>query len=142
MDTSETYSKMADCPEIQEEWRKRRYDKRRGDVYRDPWGRTPCVGLSQQYDWNAVPKGSIWLPRQDQLQEMVPNEGWGDDWKPALWPLHLAQVLDEYSSATYDYWQEICWQPESMEQLWLAFVMAELHHKTWDGAGWAKAPVK
>lgn len=69
-------------------------------------------------------KSSIytWLPRQDQSQEMV--IGKVDHWTTGvtgLWNL-------------YCFAQENDWQ--SMEQLWLKFVMKEKYRKTWKGGEW------
>ncbi len=158
MDTSETYIEMCDCPEIQGwhhgsdpvgflVWKQgsRKLVCGKCEEYVES-DFCPDCGSASQFEegaWNLNQFNAIgpfldgiWLPRQDQLQEMVPNEGWGNDWNPTLWPLHLAQVLDEYSDATYDYWQETGWQPESMEQLWLAFVMKEKYNKIWNGEVW------
>jgi hypothetical protein len=64
----------------------------------------------------------IWLPRQDQLQEMC---------EPPLDVLLM------------EFWE---WLPKyevgvkftSMEQLWLSFVMKEKYEKVWDGEEWVK----
>ena len=67
----------------------------------------------------------LWLPRQDQLQEMV-------EWK------RLEQLQDTFIG--FDNRQPWAGKadstPPSMEQLWLAFVMKEKHDKTWDGDKW------
>lgn len=95
----------------------------------------------------------IWLPRQDQLQEMVRDN---------LMPFMLlgkiqAQVnpalnlklgrdvtisdfeyekqCDELSNRLFrqqNYYRQFI----SMEQLWLAFVMKEKHNKVWNGEEW------
>ncbi len=65
----------------------------------------------------------IWLPRQDQLQEM-------------LW-----QGLDEYEhwiQKLYDFILDLPFEPMSMEQLWLAFIMKEKYNKIWDKDKWLK----
>jgi len=70
----------------------------------------------------------IWLPRQDQLQEMV--GGWA------------LELLDKFY--TFCMWDEQYEElrdkmhPISIEQLWLAFVMKEKYHKVWDGKEWKK----
>ncbi len=67
----------------------------------------------------------IWLPRQDQLQEMV-CEDWGLQ--------TICTRLEEFSKAS-DGGVSITISG-SMEQLWLAFVMKEKFNKTWDGERW------
>jgi hypothetical protein len=66
----------------------------------------------------------IWLPRQDQLQEMI-----GDI--PYYQKLRL--IYESFLNG-------IAFEKNftSMEQLWLAFVMKEKFNKTWDGTEWVK----
>jgi len=114
MDTSETYIKMCrEAREIQESW-----ECEIGDWYIN---RTICVVCDHD-----PTDDSIWLPRQDQLQEMVGVKKltWG--WIPFLrfcvtgdWTINKYSLLFE-----------------SMEQLWLAFVMKEKYNKTWNGETW------
>ena len=69
----------------------------------------------------------LWLPRQDQLQEMVEYVS----------PLHLLEYLNNFVTTT-----ESGLFPagfNSMEQLWLAFVMKERWNKTWNGEAWVDA---
>ena len=92
-----------------------------------------CIVLwgssSRLEDERWLPKEDcIWLPGQDQLQEML-------DFYPdnPLPPHKLAKALWDYCASTgtptpFD----------SMEQLWLAFVMKEKYGKTWDGDKWVK----
>jgi len=64
----------------------------------------------------------IWLPRQDQLQEMVDSDWSGDLIRRFyVW-------CKEYGFTT----KAIA----SMEQLWLGFVMHSLYSKRWDGETW------
>ena len=108
MDTSEQYIKMCDTPEIQEE-----HDITPEDFLGSP---------------NGPFAESIWLPRQDQLQEMVGSdmgELYHIFWKNM-------SVVSSYERTPYT---DKC---TSMEQLWLAFVMKEKYNKTWDGDKWIK----
>ena len=77
MDTSEQRIKMSDCPEIQEG-----HVPKTGDLCVDRW----FIGVyiwdeSYIYEIESSPKREqwgndpIWLPRQDQLQEMVRIDG-------------------------------------------------------------------
>ena len=68
----------------------------------------------------------IWLPCQDQLQEMVADQA-------EIAGIHvniaLLYRLVEFADTIH---------PEypTMEQLWLAFVMKKKFGKTWDGENW------
>jgi len=70
----------------------------------------------------------IFLPRQDQLQGKL-----GDNiiaWCSLFfeWIVESLEPIGIYASDEFD----------SMEQLWLAFVMLELYNKKWDGTKWIK----
>ena len=62
----------------------------------------------------------IWLPKQDQLQEMVDGT-------------YLAKLVDISNFSLNISYIHIF---ESLEQLWLAFVMKEKYNKQWDGTDW------
>lgn len=62
----------------------------------------------------------IWLPRQDDLQKMVDTNCW------TVINLFLKYINNlQYPLGL-----------TSMEQIWLAFYMHEVHGKTWDGDKW------
>lgn len=70
-----------------------------------------------------------WLPRQDQLQKMI----------------NIKDYDFLITSNGVEFFLDILnWHPKrlkiehinSMEQLWLAFVMKEKYQKTWTGAEW------
>ncbi len=125
MDTSETYIKMCDCPEIQlqipisRDWGNPYYeprnfiaDRKRGSLFNEDDG----------YYYPTADKDAIvWLPRQDQLQEMVESTCPVD----LLTRFQRWVAFDEEDSPD-----------DSMEQLWLAFVMKEKHNKIWNGEVW------
>jgi len=67
----------------------------------------------------------VWLPRQDQLQDMIPNE-------PA-WDYRFSKFSNWVDT---ELGMEVCNSVDSMEQLWLAFVMNELYQKKWNGKEW------
>jgi len=107
MDTSKEYIKMCDCKEIQlfplaSKWER--------------W--------SMWFFWDALFAGNalpdycspIWLPHQDQLQEML-----DDSPNPAR--MHNLLI---WAGIEFDIKDMRTW-----EQLWLAFVMWELHAKQW-----------
>ena len=72
----------------------------------------------------------IWLPRQDQLQEMVRGEK----------HMHLlAHLFALWCHGGEDFGKMVYGFPNclwSMEQLWLAFVMKEKFNKVWSGDRW------
>jgi hypothetical protein len=79
---------------------------------------------------------AIWLPRQDQLQEMIEyltdydfeltsnGTEWFLRYTAILRNLDRERIEGEIEYAT------------SMEQLWLAFVMKEKYQKMWNGKEW------
>lgn len=69
----------------------------------------------------------VWLPRQDELQEMVND-------KSVPWP---AVTLARRFLRFIESWQILTHIP-SMEQLWLAFVMKEKWGKVWVNDDWVK----
>jgi len=75
----------------------------------------------------------IWLPRQDQLQEMVTYH--------KCPTCHIERTY-QYANACLNAWEDADmgqtgWGgPITMEQLWLAFVMKEKFNKTWTGEEW------
>jgi hypothetical protein len=96
----------------------------------------------------------IWLPRQDQLQEMVSNEFFkANIWysethlpKPLLmidWMLRQANDLSEYMSCSELFVGGFSWSAKeyylqftTMEQFWLAAVMNNKFNKRWTGEDW------
>jgi len=120
MDTSETYIKMSDCPEIQDKAPRKPYTTDLYSVGEIIMTYTLYRPEESQYD-------AIWLPRQDQLQEMIWG-GWDDIAK-----MHLLCDFTAEAQELYAHTGEF----PSMEQLWLAFVMSEKYNKTWDGEKWA-----
>ena len=73
---------------------------------------------------------AIWLPRQDQLQEMVDLGGGAKE---------LALFFGWFCSPKESFHQTVYVAKfKTMEQLWLAFVMKEKYNKIWDGEGWVK----
>ena len=95
MDTSKEYIKMCDCPEIQSQTHFYEHGLR-GNFF----------------------NGNVWLPRQDQIQEMI------GDFDKVLPMLPQLERLDKACGEQFT----------SMEQLWLAFYMSKKHKKTWKGA--------
>jgi hypothetical protein len=133
MDTSPEYVKMCDCQEIQGVW-----DIGYGDWYADRTDRS----IDLQCDWQFFSARArekfraenIWLPKQDQLQEMV-------DWKAMRLIIEWASLSNRFewwadnpfSVTTLDYRDRV----ESLEQAWLRLVMHEKYGKHWTGEAWA-----
>ncbi len=134
MDTTETYIKMADCPGIQG-----RHRVTLGDWYKDR-NRDDSVDICADDQWYSADLQAqlIWLPRQDQLQEMVRHHRRCDI------PYWLLLDFSDWVRSCDWRLQNLGTDPAlvSMEQLWLAFVMKEKHQKVWDGAQWAGLPVE
>ena len=121
MDTSEIYIKMCDCPEIQE-----------GKGYPINSSRDEiCYFGNSVYadvDTCSTTWRTVWLPRQGEIQEMM---GWRKHFKaPIKTRLLHSWVFEGSGRATY------CQQFDSLEQLWLAFLMWEKYKKTWSGDKW------
>jgi len=140
MDTSKEYIQM--CREAEE--MQRYYDIHLNNIYNwfyveplkqilmlEYLNRTAVNWLSFGQGFRSFQRTECtWLPRQDQLQEMISTD------------------LNELVTVFFD---EIKWGEhgnmisknpmyiiglKSMEQLWLAFVMKKKYNKTWNGTIW------
>lgn len=141
MDTSETYIKMCEkAGEIQ----KLRSDE---DYYRNWengdffWATILGTAVPSRYNTGTDvvmrlldrcsmvyhPGSLVWLPRQDQLQEMLSRETQTDitSWDERGWDVFRENGYEDFVGG------KISW-----EQLWLAFVMKEKYSKVWDGEQW------
>ena len=118
MDESLIYIKMSDCPEMQEGW-----TPQLGDFCCEGDMVFPIVNIRALKEEIANGEHIIFLRRQDQLQDMVYKpeiiEG---DYYPVARMLHEFHLFIKENRK---------WDTASMEQLWLAFVMHELHGKAW-----------
>jgi hypothetical protein len=127
MDTSEKYIKMCRAAdEIQKMWNPEigdffvpLHDHNTGYVLHD----FADIDDGMQTPYSSL---STWLPRQDQLQDMIGKnlpfiaEGFYE---------YMESFMPELEDSMYNKY-------DSMEQLWLAFVMGEKYEKLWDGAEW------
>ena len=133
MDTSETYIKMSHCREIQYE-----HILSKGDYYAryntgksaklesirlDVYLYTKGAGRSVDYYIGEHPRIPIWLPLQDQLQKMVSDNA-----------NHMIKQVGITNCLRFKDLPQM--MRMSWEQLWLAFVMKELHNKVWNGESW------
>jgi len=129
MDTSKEYIEMAKrAVEVQGLWKPSKGDayiiggampgdKHFGVTYLGCcWQK--CSGC--RFEVEELKYECVWLPRQDQLQDMID--------KP------LANLTKRF----YDYLKTTGFEVNlnSMEQLWLAFVMHEKYQKKWGGQDW------
>ena len=146
MDTSETYIKMCEkAVEIQKQ-RLIGFDWQEGDWYHwwsdvndsVKYNDDQVLSENFSYEWCEEEKrevNNIWLPRQDQLQEMVAM----DTCSYISFPVLLLSSLGEFTNrglAPDEGWNDYALSFTSMEQLWLAFVMKEKYNKTWNGEDW------
>ena len=128
MDMSDQYIKMCSCLEIQLQ----EFDYRPNfhfAYYLDEQWRI-------EHDFLGGEKLPIWVPRQDQVQEMLGTDNKEPfcTWLERLGKFtHLAQPwdipIDKNGLKTIGWF-------ESWEQLWLAFYMYEKHKLIWGGGKW------
>jgi hypothetical protein len=125
MDTTPKYILMCEkAEEVQKAWQ-----LTEGDCVAYPPDKIEAKGHFEWFNYNDADAweteelkkehSATWLPRQDQLQEML--GGW--DWACVF--LRKRLVDKEFPTD---------WPVSSMEQLWLAFVMQEKYQKHWDQA--------
>lgn len=68
----------------------------------------------------------VWLPRQDQLQAMIPEN------RPVL----LQKLYEFYNHFRVKDGSPIFRVTSGWEQLWLCFAMHELYKLQWNGSDW------
>ncbi len=123
MDTSKEYIKMCDCPEVQGKWR-----------YKHDNVVSTADGIFSDLRNRSLKGKYTWLPRQDQIQEMVEPtlrraKTFERDWHV------IASEMWEWRGQNGAYVANLL----SMEQLWLVFYMQEKHGVEWDGKNWIKS---
>ena len=140
MDTTEQYVKMNEkAVEIQV------HNYADGDFVAYIRGRDGWVWASNgepqvevYYDFHRFNTDKIeycWLPRQDQLQEMLPfgppsQVHMMEDFMDSNYSSEIVGGVTEYKTAEQVF--------ETWDQLWLAFVMKEKYNKVWNGEDWIK----
>ncbi len=128
MDDS-VYTKQCDHEKIRGLWEPKVGDKTDRGIIVELFGNLPEPTTANLIDGPLLRKNEpvcdlIWLPRQDQLQEMIRDGSVHFNLLAGFW-----RELTVYGCIKKYYIQF-----NSMEQLWLAFVMHELHGLRWDGA--------
>ena len=114
MDTSETYIKMSGCEEVQGK-----------AIFRDgEYVYFPSGDVGMMFDNYGSSEGYIWLPQQDQIQDMI---------EPSCSPVARLDLL-WYLSEFVQHGDVT--RVTSFEQLWLSFYMKEKHGKIWTGEKW------
>jgi len=82
-----------------------------------------------------IQEESVWLPRQDQLQEMLFSDFFGEN-NRANTQRCLIMFNDWWKETSAMYGKNKSGNPneffETFEQCWLAFVMKQRFNKTWD----------
>ncbi len=137
------FKKMCDCDEIQSQWTIK--SARWCDIFHDPEDESinKCMNLIYVKDCFEEGIKLVWLPRQDQLQDMLP------DWSKPLIISELHKFIEPEDFCVCrgegDGWDcEVCHSVgrerrkafESIEQITLGLVMHENFGKKWDGEGW------
>ncbi len=135
MDTSDEYIKMCEkAKQIQglrpveppsDEWLA-------GDYYASDCPLGPCISVHNDSSSYGLGINTVWLPRQDQLQDMMLYL-LGNDFLGCA-PFILNEKLHESLPGGIYNWGR------SYEELWLAFVMKEKYNKKWDGKRWLNCP--
>lgn len=126
MDKSSLYIKMCESAKvIQKQWK-----PEFGDFFVSmSLGLTsPCQPIVSDLEKKVAYLKTIkavWLPRQDQLQEMV-IENYAMPWDLAI---AFSNVLMGENASYFEKF-------DSMEKLWLAFVMLEKYKKKWKDGEW------
>lgn len=123
MDTSETYVKMCEKAEEIQKLRDHLFEgadwitSKGGFYFFGPY-EVPAILIRNL--------GEIWLPRQDQLQEMIRDKMS----VPVM--IYCLSLLLELRNISYLKTIDV----NSMEQLLLALVMKERYDKVWNGEDW------
>lgn len=136
MDTSETYIKMCNCPLIQGEWKlppfAHDFCYRVRDGLIKPGQNLSAMEFDAE-EW-------LWLPRQDQIQEMIFNAT--GDFDTSIAHITLVRNFAYFCGAGGEEDAEGCSNVSirkgTLEVLWLAFYMYYCHKLIWDGEKWEK----
>lgn len=141
MDFTKKYIKKCEkAIEVQKKWKGQWgdyiYDEKEAEDWdkKEYWGGEYPEGvflvfLDPEGDERYSQSHQIWLPRQDQLQEMLKDIPESDDWCPCnLCVIHA--LIEDIIEGHEQYYE---W---SMEELWLAFVMKKKYNKIWNGEDW------
>ena len=125
MDTSKEYIAMCDCEEVQGQWGKKDNEYSISYENNDIW---------ISHEGNFTYKAEAWLPRQDQIQEMLDI----GDLKKLLhdYTFFVCSYCKDQFNLEFGKWVVYISQFETLEQLWLAYYMHEKHSKRWVDPLW------
>jgi len=127
MDTSVTFIKMCEKAEKIQKIHQWEVGDWSWDITNKEWNiLCPACHNYEHYPMSMY----IWLPRQDQLQEMVGEKSSGR----LLYEFHYWYINHLVGVPIGE--NEKYYFLMSMEQLWLAFVMKEKYNKIWNGTDW------
>lgn len=147
MDTSKEYIEMyKEAKKIQNDWKPKDCDiAEMPEIIKFIFNEIKSISFKRIVapikDWdflkdiNKIRKYFVWLPRQDELQEML---------IPFKLPKNCESLGEDCHNLAYYFGQFVlnrwcyCIKFKSMEQLWLAFVMWEKYKKVWDGEEWVE----
>ena len=93
----------------------------------------PFYDLEGNCWFNRNSEKAIWLPRQDQLQDMAWDKEIGEDNIDHLL-MRFYTEIHKIPDFDWQYWDRF----RTMEQKWLAFVMKSRYNKVWNGKEWVK----
>ena len=125
MDTTKQYILMCEkAKEIQE-----LPMKKNGNFYVDFMGDIQ-IYMEKDNDWDWQKNKEIYLPRQDQLQEMVKDSLDRKLTKFCVFSMNNLKATPMMDRPNIKF--------DTMEQLWLAFVMKKKYNKVWNGTDWEK----
>ena len=125
MDTTKEYIKMCEKAEdIQQLWK-----QSIGDYDVEPDDYTVCmITVLSEKAFGTRDKNSIWLPRQEQLQELVDNiDITISKSETKQWCWWIAE--DEMGPTKIEFF-------DTLEKLWITYVMFNLFSKIWTGRNW------
>ncbi|RLC74433.1 MAG: hypothetical protein DRI61_16610 [Chloroflexi bacterium] len=134
MDVSKKYIKMCEkAKEIQEMWL-----PQIGDYYVAKWNKRKLIlcGLKILKDIRKNKDDYIWLPRQDQLQDILIDENYTEYENPLNLNRTMMDEVSEYVDKS-PFWAGYKYKPyyhgfDTLEQLWLAFLMYKKYGKIWN----------
>lgn len=125
MDTTKTYIKMSDHPKIQGEWKLPPFSHDFCYRVRDSLIK-PGLNLSaMEFDAETW----LWLPSQDQIQEMMPQCNCSACLTEEFYHFHERNIDGFFNKVRLP----------SMEQIWLAFYMHKKHELVWSDEKWVKS---
>lgn len=134
MDIIEQYIKM--CQAAKTDLWHPNYHFRLGSLFAHEGENRIAYAINWASTWPDL-HGPIPIWQQDQLQDMIPKERLSSESEVDGKALRLHDtfndwMLEIWSTIERDYLSEF----DTLEQLWLAFVMHEKYNKIWDGEKW------